>query len=112
MRSLWSRGFGRLYCNAEVIEEDNGKVFLLATVEFETRTLYTGKQYAQRVTFRSFDDQDIARVDELRKGVYMLFDGDTDAVAEKSATGWWYANPRVTGRIIEIMDYVSDPISS
>ena len=112
MRSLWSKGFGRLHCDAEVIEEDSGKVFLLATVEFETRTLYTGKQYAQRVTFRSFDDQDIARVGELRKGIYMLFDGDTDAVAEKSATGWWYANPRVTGRIIEVMDYASDPISS
>jgi hypothetical protein len=24
-------------------------------------------------------------------------------LAEKSATGWWYANPRITGRIHEII---------
>ena len=41
-------------------------------------------------------------VDQLVAGTYVMFDGDCDATADKSQTGWWYANPRVTGRIHEI----------
>lgn len=110
MRSLWAKGFGRLHCDAEIITDDRGKTVLLATVEFEDRRLHTGKMYAQRVTFRSFHESDIARVGELRQGVYLVFDGDCDALAEKSSTGWWYANPRVTGRIIEVCDYAEPPL--
>ena len=103
MRHLWARGFGRLHSDAEVINTDDGKRFLLAVVEFEKRTLANGKPYAQRITFRSFDDDDIDSVRMLTEGTYIMFDGDCDALAEKSATGWWYANPRITGRIHEIM---------
>ena len=103
MRHLWARGFGRLYADAEVVTNDDGKQFLLATIEFEKRTLANGKPYAQRITFRSFDAADIACVRMLTAGTHIMFDGDCDALAEKSATGWWYANPRVTGRIHEIM---------
>jgi len=110
MRVLWAKGFGRLFCNAEVITDDRGKIALLATIEFESRQLHNGKIYAQRITFRSFHPDDIARVDALREGVYLVFDGDCDATAEKSSTGWWYANPRVTGRIIEICDYDQHPV--
>jgi hypothetical protein len=39
----------------------------------------------------------------LTEGTHIMFDGDCDALAEKSATGWWYANPRITGRIHEII---------
>jgi len=103
MRHLWARGFGRLFCDAEVIHSDDGKTFLLATVEFEKRTLSNGKPYAQRVVFRSFDPQDIDSVGYLVEGAHIMFDGDCDATAEKSSTGWWYANPRITGRIHEIL---------
>jgi hypothetical protein len=103
MRHLWSRGFGKLYADAEVITTDDGKRFLLAVVEFEKRTLANGKPYAQRVTFRSFDPEDMDCVRMLTEGTHIMFDGDCDALAEKSATGWWYANPRVTGRIHEII---------
>ena len=103
MRHLWARGFGRLHSDAEVIHSDDGKRFLIAVVEFEKRTLANGKPYAQRVTFRSFDPEDIDCVRMLTEGTYIMFDGDCDALAEKSATGWWYANPRITGRIHEII---------
>ena len=102
MRHLWARGFGRLFRDAEVISTEDGKTFLLAVIEFEERTLSNGKPYAQRVQFRSFDIADIDRVDELLEGTHIMFDGDCDATADKSQTGWWYANPRVTGRIHEI----------
>lgn len=105
MRGLWAKGFGRLFCDAEVVVDDRGKRMLLATIEFEERRLNTGKMYAQRVTFRSFFEPDIDRVHELRQGVYLAFDGDCDALAEKSVTGWWYANPRITGRILEVCNY-------
>lgn len=103
MRHLWARGFGRLHSDAEVIHSDDGKRFLLAVVEFEKRTLANGKPYAQRVTFRSFDLDDIEAVDRLTTGTHIMFDGDCDALAEKSSSGWWYANPRITGRIHEII---------
>jgi hypothetical protein len=103
MRHLWSRGFGKLYADAEVITTDDGKRFLLAVVEFEKRTLANGKPYAQRVTFRSFDSDDLESVGILTAGTHIMFDGDCDATADKSSTGWWYANPRVTGRIHEII---------
>ena len=103
MRHLWARGVGRLYADAEVVTNDDGKQFLLATIEFEKRTLANGKPYAQRITFRSFDADDIDCVRMLTADTHIMFDGDCDALAEKSATGWWYANPRVTGRIHEIM---------
>jgi hypothetical protein len=31
-----------------------------------------------------------------------MVDGETDAVTDKSSTGWWYANVRITGRLQEI----------
>jgi hypothetical protein len=71
-------------------------------IEFENRKLANGKPYAQRVQFRSFDPLDIEIADQLIAGTHIMFDGDCDAVADKSSTGWWYANPRVTGRIQEI----------
>jgi hypothetical protein len=102
MRHLWARGFGRLHSDAEIITTD-GKQFLIAVVEFESRTLINGKPYAQRVTFRSFDADDMESVNLLIEGTHILFDGDCDAVADKSSSGWWYANPRITGRIHEIL---------
>ncbi len=102
MRHLWARGFGRLHADAEVHRTAEGKPFLLAVIEFEDRTLANGKPYAQRVQFRSFDPADIEIADQLITGTHIMFDGDCDAVADKSSTGWWYANPRVTGRIQEI----------
>jgi hypothetical protein len=102
VRHLWARGFGKLYRDAEIITTDDGKTFLLAVIEFEQRTLGNGKPYSQRVQFRSFDRDDMEIVDQLVAGTYIMFDGDCDATADKSQTGWWYANPRVTGRIHEI----------
>jgi len=92
MRYVWARAFGRLWCDAEVHTTDDGKRFMLATIENDKRTLHTGKTYAQRVVFRSFDEDDIAVVDQLRKGTWIMVDGETDAVTDKSSTGWWYAN--------------------
>ena len=89
---------------AEIHTADSGNPFLIMTVEFEERILAKGTPYAQRVTFRSFDPLDIAKADQLEKGVFVTFDGDCDSLAEKSETGWWYANPRVTGRILQILD--------
>ena len=103
MRHLWARGFGRLHSDAEIITTDDGKQFLIAVIEFEKRTLGNGKHYAQRVTFRSFDSEDMDAVLILTEGTHVMFDGDCDATADKSSTGWWYANPRVTGRISEII---------
>lgn len=102
MRCLWAHGFGRLFCDAEVICDERGKTFLLATIEFEERQLHNGKPYSQRIIFRSFNIEDIEAVSSLKEGTFVRFDGETDAVSEKSATGWWYANPRVTGRVLEI----------
>ena len=102
MRYVWARAFGRLWCDAEVHTTDDGKQFLLATIENDKRTLHTGKTYAQRVVFRSFDQDDIAVVDQLRKGTWIMVDGETDAVTDKSSTGWWDANVRITGRLQEI----------
>ena len=104
MRSLKAHGFGRVFNAAEIQTADSGNPFVILTVQFEERVLAKGSPYSQRVTFRSFDQQDIAKADQLTEGVFISFDGDCDAVAEKSATGWWYANPRVTGRILQIMD--------
>lgn len=103
MRHLWARGFGRLFADAETFSTEDGKRFLLAVVEFEKRILTNGKPYAQRVTFRSFDPDDCNAVDRLIEGTHIMFDGDCDALADKSSNGWWYANPRVTGRIHEII---------
>lgn len=104
MRSLRGTGFARILNAAEIHSAESGNPVMLLTVEFEQRTLAKGTLYAQRVQFRSFAAEDIAKVNELRVGVFVSFDGDTDAVAEKSPTGWWYANPRVTGRILGIYD--------
>ena len=86
-----------------MITDDKGKTFLLATVEFDNRILNNGRPYAQRVVFRSFDPQDWELLEQLTAGTYIMFDGETDAISDKSATGWWYANVRVTGRINEIV---------
>jgi hypothetical protein len=43
-------------------------------------------------------------IDRLLIGAFITFDGDCDAIAEKSSTGWWYANPRVTGRILTVIN--------
>lgn len=102
MKHLWARGFGKLHRDAEVIVTDDGKRFLLALIEFDERTLSTGKPYAQRIVFRSFHEDDMEIADQLIVGTYVMFDGDCDAVADKSSAGWWYANPRVTGRLQEI----------
>jgi hypothetical protein len=104
MRSLKAHGFGRVFNAAEVHTSDSGNAFVILTVQFEERILSKGTAYSQRVTFRSFDPQDIAKAEQLTEGVFVTFDGDCDAVAEKSETGWWYANPRITGRILQILD--------
>lgn len=103
MKYVWSRAFGKLWCDAEVQTTDDGKQFLIATIENDRRTLHNGKQYAQRVVFRSFDPDDISIVDQLTKGSFLMVDGETDAVADKSSTGWWYANVRISGRIQEVI---------
>lgn len=104
MRNLKAHGFGRVFTPAEIQTADSGNPFVIMTIQFEERKLQNGADYAQRVTFRSFDPIDIAKVEQLSDGVFVTFDGDCDAQAEKSATGWWYANPRVTGRILQILD--------
>lgn len=104
MRSLRASGFGRVFSAAEVHTAESGNPVMLVTVEFEQRTLSKGTLYSQRVQFRSFAQEDIAKAEAIKPGVFVTFDGDCDAVAEKSPTGWWYANPRVTGRILGIID--------
>lgn len=104
MRSLRASGFGRVMHPAEIHTADSGNPMLLMTIEFEERTLSKGTLYAQRVQFRSFAPEDIKNAEKLGAGVLVAFDGDCDAVAEQSPTGWWYANPRVTGRILTIID--------
>jgi hypothetical protein len=104
MKMLRSIGFARVYRDAEVITGDTGNQFVQLIAEFEERTLYNGTTHAQRVQIRSFDKKDIARAYRLIEGAWILFSGDCDAVAEKGPTGWWYANPRVTGRILKIVD--------
>lgn len=104
MRSLRGAGFARILHAAEMHTAESGNPVMLLTVEFEQRTLAKGALYAQRVQFRSFAAEDHALVNRLRVGVFVSFDGDCDAIAEKSPTGWWYANPRVTGRILGVYD--------
>ena len=104
MRSLRGGGFAKILHAAEIHTADSGNPVMLLTVEFETRTLAKGALYAQRVQFRSFAQEDHALVDKLKAGAFIAFDGDCDAVSEKSQTGWWYANPRVTGRILSVID--------
>lgn len=104
MRSLRGSGFAKILHAAEIHTADSGNPVMLLTVEFEERTLKNGTLYAQRVQFRSFTQEDHALVAKLKVGAFIAFDGDSDAVAEKSPTGWWYANPRVTGRILEVYD--------
>ena len=108
MRSLRASGFARIIHAAEIHTAESGNPMLLMTVEFEERTLAKGTPYAQRVQFRSFAGEDLRQVAKLQEGVLVAFDGDCDAVAEKSATGWWYANPRVTGRILTIIDPMAE----
>lgn len=104
MRGLRAHGMGRIIESAEVITNESDNRFVQFVVEFEERLLRSGKEYAQRVTFRSFDPLDINKADKLTAGRWVFFDGDCDAVAEKGQTGWWYANPRVTGRIQQIIE--------
>ena len=104
MRSLKAIGFGRIFNAAEMHEADSGNPVMLLTVEFEDRVLKKGTPYAQRVQFRSFEASDQAVIDRLLIGAFITFDGDCDAIAEKSSTGWWYANPRVTGRILTVIN--------
>ena len=105
MRGLQSFGFGRIHTAAEIHTNDDGNKFLQMVVEFEHRLLQkSGKLYQQRVLFRSFDVLDQERCNDLTEDRYVVIDGLVDAVAEKSPTGWWYANPRVTGRIHQILD--------
>lgn len=104
MRSLKAIGFGRILNAAEMHEADSGNPVMLMTVEFEDRILKKGTPYAQRVQFRSFEQADHALIDQLLIGAFVTFDGDCDAIAEKSSTGWWYANPRVTGRILSVLN--------
>jgi len=104
MRSLRGTGFGRIFNAAEMHEADSGNPVMLLTVEFENRTLKKGTPYAQRVQFRTFEPDDHALIDRLLIGAFITFDGDCDAIAEKSSTGWWYANPRVTGRILSVIN--------
>ena len=108
MRSLKAIGFGRIFNAAEIHEAESGNPVMLMTVEFEDRVLKKGTPYAQRVQFRSFEPADHALIDRLLIGAFVTFDGDCDAIAEKSSTGWWYANPRVTGRILNVMNTWSE----
>ena len=104
MRSLRGGGFAKILHAAEIHTAESGNPVMLLTVEFEQRTLSKGTLYAQRVQFRSFAAEDHALIKSLRPGTLIAFDGDCDAIAEKSPTGWWYANPRVTGRILTVID--------
>lgn len=108
MRGLHSFGFGKIHASSEIQTTEHGNQFMQMIVEFEDRLLQkSGKLYQQRIVFRSFDPLDIQRVTELTAGRFVVIDGLIDAVAEKSSAGWWYANPRVTGRIHQIID--TDP---
>lgn len=105
MRGLQAFGFGRIHTAAEVHTNDDGNKFLQMIVEFEDRLLHkSGKVYNQRLLFRSFDTLDIERAQDFTAGRFIVVDGMIDAVAEKSSTGWWYANPRLTGRIHSVLD--------
>lgn len=104
MRNLRGNGFAKILTAAEIHTSESGNPVMVLTVEFEQRKLAKGDLYAQRVQFRSFTAADHALMDQLRVGVFVTIDGDCDAVATKSPSGWWYANPRITGRILGIID--------
>jgi hypothetical protein len=105
MRGLHAHGFGKIHASAELHENDDGNTFMQMIVEFEDRMIQkSGKLYQQRILFRSFDPLDVDQVGNLTAGKFVVIDGLVDAVAEKSSAGWWYANPRVTGRVHQIVN--------
>jgi|GEM_PF-2303614 len=101
VKCLQAFGQARVVGNPEVLTTSNGDRYAALTVKFDTRELQSGAKFTQRIKFRSFAEADIALIEkgEVPAGTIVFFDGECDAVAEEQ-NGKWYANPRVTGRLI------------
>lgn len=112
MRRLMGYGHGRLQRDAVVIRPSTGHPRLEFAVEFdELHFAHNGKRYTQRIEFRSFDALDIDRAPQMLAGTYVAFNGEVDAVPSEHE-GRKFANPRVTGRVNEIINHQKEEVTT
>lgn len=97
MKALQGWGRATVFREGRVIT-NAGEQLVTVTLEFERRP----RGYAQRVEFRSWRSEDIARAAELKPGAVVKFKGEVDASVMLGAEDRVFANPRITGRIIRI----------
>lgn len=86
---------------AELKTSDCGHPFIEVHVEFDEHRGKGDRPYAQRIVFRSFEDRDIAQCTVILPGSIIGFEGTVDAVVVQHR-GRVFANPRVTGRILQV----------
>lgn len=103
MRFLQSYGVARVRNAGEIKQTHKDETYVETVVEFEDRKSREGKIHSQRLVFRSFHAEDVARAPMIQPGCVIVFEGNTDAVVTMR-DGKAYANPRVTGRIMQIVE--------
>jgi len=87
--------------DAEVRVSESGQSFVDVLVEFDRHAGRNGNPYSQRIGFRSFEAVDIDQAPALVRGTIIGFEGTVDAVTTER-NGRVFANPRVTGRILQV----------
>lgn len=98
MKALQAWGRARVYSPPRTLKSPTNETFISVMLEFERRP----RGFAQRIEFRSWQAQDVDRVDQIKVGCIVKFRGEADAVVMVGAESKVYANPRVTGRIVRI----------
>lgn len=98
MTALQSWGRARVYSPPRLLKSKTNETFISVVLEFERRP----RGFAQRIELRSWQAQDVDRIDKIQVGVMIKFRGEADAVVMVGAESKVYANPRVTGRIVKI----------
>ena len=87
--------------DAEIRLSEKGQQFVDVLVEFDRHAGRNGNPYSQRIGFRSFETVDIDQCHALVRGTVIGFEGTVDAVTTER-NGRVFANPRVTGRLLQI----------
>ncbi len=89
--------------DAEIKHSETGAPYVEVLVQFDKHAGARGVPYAQRITFRSFVTEDIERCPMIRTGAIVGFEGTVDAIVIQK-NGRVFANPRVTGRILQVAE--------
>lgn len=101
MRFLQGFAVATVMRDAEVKISDDGDPYVEVHVRFDEHKGKGDRPYSQRIAFRSFEERDVQKCPAIREGMLIGFEGTVDAVVVQHH-GRVFANPRVTGRILQL----------